>query len=157
MAVLPFRDGLVASGVFVYYGDAVPTAGDFNVGDLLIITNTLTVSPGTMYAGFYRCTTASAAHNGGSWTPLGQPAGYGGTVASATSVAPVARVTKISGTTTINSIVPPAGFIAGMSLTLIPTGVFATTISGNIGLATTAAVGKAIIMTYDGTTFYPSY
>jgi len=158
MAQLPFRDELVASNTPVYFGDTVPTSGDFNLGDLFIVTVTSNATPGAMYPLMYRCTTASASHNGGSWTPLGAPTGYSSSVlASAASIVPIARVSKVSGTTTINSIAVPAGMVAGMSITLIPTGAWATTISGNIGLASTAVSGKALIMTWDGSTFYPSY
>jgi hypothetical protein len=42
---------------------------------------------------------------------------------------------------------------------LIPTGVFTWTTAGNIALAGTAVVSKALTMTYDATTtkWYPSY
>ena len=38
-------------------------------------------------------------------------------------------------------------------------GIFTITTAGNIALASTAVVGKALIMTYDNTTskWYPSY
>lgn len=161
MAILPYRTEL-ASGVFVYFGDAVPTSGIFNVGDLLFITNTLSVTPGALYPLCYRCTTAStttSGGNGGSWTALGSPVGGGTipTIASAASIAPVAQVTKVSGTVTVNSIAVPAGLVPGMSISIIPTGTFATTISGNIALASTAVVGKTLVFVWDGTSFYPNY
>jgi hypothetical protein len=42
---------------------------------------------------------------------------------------------------------------------LIPTGIFTTTTAGNIALASTAVVNKALYMIYDPTTakWYPSY
>ncbi|CAB4240767.1 hypothetical protein UFOVP22_1, partial [uncultured Caudovirales phage] len=44
-------------------------------------------------------------------------------------------------------------------ITIIPTGIFLTTTAGNIALASTTIVSKALIMTYDVTTakWYPSY
>lgn len=82
------------------------------------------------------------------------------TIASATTIAPTTMVTFISGTTTINTITAP-GTIAtkGGTLILIPTGLWSTGTSGNIAIATTAVVSKALHLTYDPTTtkWYPSY
>jgi hypothetical protein len=82
------------------------------------------------------------------------------TIASATTIAPTALITFVSGTTSIATITPPTGLLTtGGQITIIPTGVFATTTAGNIALITTAVVSKALIMTYDATTlkWYPSY
>jgi hypothetical protein len=48
---------------------------------------------------------------------------------------------------------------SGGQITLIPTGAWTTSTSGNIALASTAVVNKALIMTYDHNTakWYPSY
>lgn len=89
--------------------------------------------------------------------------GYGGaapTIASAATIAPTAPVTFISGTTTINTITPPAPIATqGGSIVLIPTGLWSTGTSGNIAIATTGVVSKALHLTYDPTTtkWYPSY
>ena len=47
----------------------------------------------------------------------------------------------------------------GGTITLIPTGAFTWTTAGNIAVAGTAVVSKALIMTYDYGTgkWYPSY
>ena len=82
------------------------------------------------------------------------------TIASATTIAPTTQIVFISGTTAIATITAPAPISAGGgAITLIPTGIFTTTTAGNIALASTAVVGKALIMTYDATTtkWYPSY
>jgi len=82
------------------------------------------------------------------------------TIASAATIAPTKPISFVSGTTTIDTITAPAPLTGGGgSITLIPTGIFATSILGNIALATTAVVGKALILTYDATTtkWYPSY
>lgn len=82
------------------------------------------------------------------------------TIASAATIAPTKPITFISGTTQINTITAPTGIAtSGGQITLIPTGLFTTGTSGNIALATTAVVSKALIMTYDSTTtkWYPSY
>ncbi len=83
--------------------------------------------------------------------------GVGPVLASATTIAPDFPVQHVSGTTTIETITPPAGFQAGQSIVLIPDGLWATGVTGNIALASTAVVDKALILTYDGTKFYPSY
>ena len=81
------------------------------------------------------------------------------TLASAATIAPTTEVTFVSGTTTINTITPPPLFVGGGQITLIPTGLWSTGTSGNIALATTGVVSKALILTYDATTgkWYPSY
>lgn len=82
------------------------------------------------------------------------------TIASATTIAPTTQIVFISGTTAIDTITPPSPIsLGGGQITLIPTGLFTTTVLGNIALASTAVVSKALIMTYDVTTakWYPSY
>lgn len=82
------------------------------------------------------------------------------TIASAAVIAPTKEITFISGVTAINTITAPAPIsAAGGQITLIPTGLWSTTLAGNIALATVAVVGKALILTYDVTTtkWYPSY
>jgi hypothetical protein len=82
------------------------------------------------------------------------------TIASATTIAPTARITFISGVVSIATITVPQALLAtGGQITLIPTGIFATTTAGNIALITTSVVSKALIMTYDAVTtkWYPSY
>ena len=81
------------------------------------------------------------------------------TIASANTIAPLYQISFISGTTAINTITPPPQFVGGGQITLIPTGLWSTTTAGNIALATTAVVSKALILTYDATTakWYPSY
>jgi len=82
------------------------------------------------------------------------------TIASATTIAPTTAFAFVSGTTAIATITPPVQVSSsGGQITLIPTGVFTTTTGGNIALASTAVVNKALIMTYDSGTskWYPSY
>jgi len=81
------------------------------------------------------------------------------TIASASTIQPLAPITFVSGITSVNTITVPAEFVGGGQITLIPTGLFLTGTSGNIAIATTAVVSKALIMTYDATTakWYPSY
>ena len=81
------------------------------------------------------------------------------TIASATTIAPTAMISFVSGTTAITTITPPSTFTKGGQITLIPTGLFTTATTGNIALASVAVVSKALILTYDATTakWYPSY
>jgi hypothetical protein len=81
------------------------------------------------------------------------------TIASAATIQPLNSITFISGTTTINTITVPQEFVGGGQITLIPTALWSTGTSGNIALATTGVVNKALILTYDATTakWYPSY
>ena len=86
------------------------------------------------------------------------------TLASAATVAPLSGTVHITGTTAINTITPmtycPLS-AAGVrcTLTLVPDGAFTTTSAGNIAAASTATVGRAMVMTYDIGTgkWYPSY
>jgi hypothetical protein len=82
------------------------------------------------------------------------------TIASATTIAPTTSVVFVSGTTAIATITAPSPIsLTGGQITIIPTGVFTTTTAGNIALASTAVVSKALIMTYNQGTlkWYPSY
>ena len=82
------------------------------------------------------------------------------TIASATTIAPTKSITFISGTAAVVTITAPTSFAAaGGSITLIPTAAFTWTTAGNIAVAGTAVVSRALTMTYDsGTTkWYPSY
>lgn len=82
------------------------------------------------------------------------------TIASAATIAPTTQIVFISGTAAIDTITPPSPIsLGGGQITLIPTGLFTTTTAGNIALASTAVVSRALIMTYDVTTtkWYPSY
>jgi hypothetical protein len=82
------------------------------------------------------------------------------TIASATTIAPTTPIAFVSGTTAVVTITAPSPISAGGgSIILIPTGVFTWTTAGNIALAGTAVVSKALTMTYDVTTtkWYPSY
>lgn len=82
------------------------------------------------------------------------------TIASATTIAPTTQIVFISGTAAIATITPPSPIsLGGGQIILIPTGIFTTTTAGNIALASTAVVSKALTMVYDVTTakWYPSY
>lgn len=97
---------------------------------------------------------------GGIWTIVNKADAptVGATVASATTIAPTGIHFKVSGTTAVATITVPHGFAPGMCLQIDPTGIFATTTAGNIGLITSATVvGRILFMCYDGSKFWPSY
>jgi hypothetical protein len=81
------------------------------------------------------------------------------TLASAATIQPAAPVVFVSGTAAIATIVPPLDFVGGGELIIIPTGLWTTTTAGNIALASTAVVSRAMLMTYDrgSNKWYPSY
>ena len=84
------------------------------------------------------------------------------TLASAATIAPTNTITFVSAgaVTAITTITPPTNLLTGGGImVLIPTGLWSTNTSGNIALATTGVVSKALFMTYDSATakFYPSY
>jgi hypothetical protein len=82
------------------------------------------------------------------------------TIASATTIAPTTPIAFVSGTTAVVTITAAAPIsTGGGTITLIPTGAFTWTTAGNIAVAGTAVVSRALTMTYDVTTtkWYPSY
>lgn len=86
----------------------------------------------------------------------------GAVIASASTIAPTSMFVHVTGTTAINTITSPTGCTTsgfGCVITLIPDGLWSTGTSGNIAVATTAEVNKALIMTYDPATakWNPSY
>lgn len=82
---------------------------------------------------------------------------YGGVTASAAGVVtlPVGLIHAISGTAAITGFTVPYPGFTGF-LILIPLAAFTWTTATNIGLAGTAVIGKAIIMVFDGTKWWPS-
>ena len=96
----------------------------------------------------------------GGVTDVSTAAGSAPTIASATTIAPTTSIAFISGTSAIQNITPPSNLGSfGNRITLIPTGAFTTVNTGNIALASTAVVSRALIMTYDTTStkWYPTY
>jgi len=82
------------------------------------------------------------------------------TVASATTIAPVHPVQFVSGAVAIVTITPPTAMaLLGGRITLIPTGAFTWTNGGNIAIAGTAVVGRALDMVWQSfaTKWFPSY
>jgi hypothetical protein len=128
---------------------------------------TKTVNIGTGGAAFSTTNVTIGSANGGTVT-LASQAVYrlfatsvpAQTIPSANTIAPTNPITFVSGTQLISTITPPTLFtVTGGQITLIPTGAWSTNLTGNIALATTGVVNRALIMTYDATTqkWYPSY
>jgi hypothetical protein len=82
------------------------------------------------------------------------------TIASASGITPTKEITYISGTAAIDTInsQPPLTANNG-TIILIPTGAFTWTTAGNIAIAGTAVVGRALHMTFvsGNAKWYPSY
>jgi hypothetical protein len=91
-------------------------------------------------------------------TGLGPYVQFGATLASASGLTITNAIHKVSGTVAIDNINYFGNTILpGHMVYLIPTGAFTTTTVGNIALASTAVVGKMLILMFDGTKWYPSY
>ena len=87
----------------------------------------------------------------GSWSP---------TIASTSTISPTYAINFVSGSAIINTITAPSPILySSGQITLIPTGLWTISTSGNVALASTAVISKALIMTFDGGTnkWYPSY
>lgn len=83
-------------------------------------------------------------------SPVGAP------VASASTITPSGATFHVTGVGVISTINLPYGGFTG-TLQLIPDGIFTTTTGGNIALSSTAVTSRVLSMTYDGTSWYPSY
>jgi trimeric autotransporter adhesin len=155
------QGGNVAIGYFAgYYANS---ANEFYINNRNLTNNATEQTESLVYGGFN--TTANNQFfriNGriisGRNIPLNIK-GSAPTVASAATIAPDVAIVFISGTAAINTITVPSWMEGGAQITLIPTGIFTTTTSGNIALASTAVVSKALTMTYDtgAAKWYPSY
>ena len=131
-------------------------------GSLVFATSPTLVTPllGTPTSGVLTNCTGSPTFTNVKYSGLVATTAAAPTIASATTIAPTASVTIISGTAAIVTITAPTPISAGGgTITFIPTGAFTTTNAGNIAIASTAVVGRAITFTYDVTTvkWYPSY
>lgn len=161
MAIQPYSDILETNGVKVYYGDAIPTAGSYNAGDILVFTNSSSATPNAPYPAIARCTVAGSP---GTWVSIGQSTTFGAllTIASNT-IAPTNSCHKIANGT-LQTITVPTGWPDGGQLDLIPlvgTTAFIYNTTGNIaGPATgTATQGRVMSFLYNAadTKWYPSY
>lgn len=83
------------------------------------------------------------------------------TLAAATTIAPTSQITFVTGTIAIATITPPwAGFAGSLDFVFTTTTTISATVTtGNIALASTPVLNKALRMTYSVITgkWYPSY
>jgi len=97
----------------------------------------------------------------GQWVRVSESGGppiLGTTVASPAGVmTATGTVFTVSGTNAITGITLPAGWAPGVSLYVVPSGVFTWTAATNIAIAGTAVVNKLLIFTWSGTKWVPSY
>lgn len=158
----------------VYVSNTV-TSGNVHVFDTLDVTGSMTANAAnatfffdtftipyinTQYLNVVSTTTLTTANIASLNVGLIASPTIAPTIASATTIAPTAPITFISGTSNIVTITPPVPILAtGGSLTFIPTGAFVSNTAGNIALGTTAVVSMALVMTWDASTakWYPSY
>jgi len=97
------------------------------------------------------------------WQTLGDftgQLGIGAVIASATTIAPIAAIHHVSGTTDVVTItVPAACQPLSCTIVLIPDAIWHTTNAGNIAIASTAVVSKALTLIYDpvAVKWLPSY
>ncbi len=154
-------DGVGAKSMTQSDGATVPTAGQIVAAKPYWIYYDGTVFRLPPSAGVGACNSTTYLRGDGACAATyAQP--VGSALASAATVAPTNYIQHITGTTQISTITAPASFAAtgmGGCLVLIPDGAWTTATTGNIALASTAVVSKAITMCYDnGTTkWYPSY
>lgn len=81
----------------------------------------------------------------------------GAVVPIAGTIIPTAQVFPVSGSGTISTITASGGMQPGDKLYLLPLSGWITNTSGNIMAATNAIIGKVLVMTWDGSKFWPSY
>ena len=167
---LPVATGISGLGAGVAAFLATPSSanlatavtGETGSGALVFATSPTLVTPvlGTPASGDLTSCTGSPTFTNVKYSGLVATTAAAPTIASAATVAPTAPITIISGTAAIVTITAPTPISAGGgTITFIPTGAFTTTNAGNIAIASTAVVGRAITFTYDVTTvkWYPSY
>ena len=84
-------------------------------------------------------------------------------ITAAATITPTSPIVHVTGATPIATITVPAGMATagnGGSITLIPDSAFTTTsVGGNIALASTAVINRALVMTWDNTAakWFPGY
>ncbi len=99
----------------------------------------------------YLCSTVTLAWVPGFNNP--EPAQATATVASAAgAITPSGPLFTVSGTAAVTGFTFPVGFTGKGSFTVIPTGAFTWTTAGNIAVAGTAVVGRALTFTWNAST-----
>ena len=141
---------------------AAAVTDETGTGSLVFAISPILVTPllGTPFSGDLTNCTGSPTFTNVKYSGLLATTAAAPTIASAATIAPTKAITFISGTTAVVTITAPSPIsTGGGSIVLIPTGIFTWTTAGNIALAGTAVVSKALTLVYDVTTakWYPSY
>ena len=92
--------------------------------------------------------------SGSTWIAVPYVRTIGVPVASATSITITGDIFHVTGALTINTI---TGGQSGQEIVLIPDSAFTLGTSGNIAIASTAIVGRAMALYFYGTKWYPDY
>lgn len=79
----------------------------------------------------------------------------GAVLKSAATLSLTNPIHHVSGTAAIKNIEAPDGFTG--PAWLIPDGAWSTVTGGNIGLASVAVIGRALMVVFDGDTWWPGY
>jgi hypothetical protein len=170
---VPHRKGamvLIGSGIFFSRNDPGGSGGFDGVGGEACTQANVVASPrvNIRTGAQWLCSSISLTWVPGFHNPL-VPAMAGVTVAvasAASAVTPSGPLFHITGTAAITGFNVPVGCdgntvatLGGCSFTVIPDGVFTWTAAGNIALAGTAVVNKALTFSWDATNkkWIPSY
>jgi len=92
--------------------------------------------------------------SGSTWIAVPYVRTIGVPVASATSIAITGDIFHVTGALAINTI---TGGQTGQEIVIIPDGAFTLGTSGNIAIASTAVIGKAMALYFDGNKWFPNY
>lgn len=141
----------VSTGTFTSPALVTPAIG--------VATGTSLVLSGALNAASIAANNDLTANNASISTFIAMSGGVS-TISSAGTIAPVKEISYISGTAAIATITPQSPILGtNGTIILIPTGAFTWTTAGNIAIAGTAVVGRALHMTFTNTTglWYPSY
>jgi hypothetical protein len=142
-------------------GATVPTAGQIVAGRPYWMYYDGSVFRLPSYSGVGSCNGTTYLRGDGACATTNAQA-VGTALASAATIAPTSPMHHVTGTTQITTLTAPANFaVSGMGgcVVLIPDGAWTTATTGNIALASTATVSRAMTMCYDNGTskWYPSY
>jgi hypothetical protein len=83
--------------------------------------------------------------------------GKGADLASGTTITPTNMMHNVTGITAVAAITAPSGIQAGQMLILVPKGIIAIGTGGNVQIAVTTVVDKALILIWDGSKWIPTY
>lgn len=154
-------DGVGLKSITQSDGATVPSAGQLVTGRPYWIYFDGSVFRMPSYTGVGTCNGTTYLRGDGACSTTNAQA-IGAALASAATIAPTSPMHHVTGTTQITTITAPANLTVsgvGGCLVFIPDGAWTTGTTGNIALASTATVNRALTMCYDSGTskWYPSY